>query len=251
VHEWGDPARPTIVCVHGVTGHGKRFARLARERLTRRFHVLAPDLRGHGHSSWEPPWTLEQHVADLLESVPVDARLWVGHSFGGRLLLELAASTPARLDRAVLLDPVIWVPPPIALHEAEALRADVSFATVDEAVDARLALGMEDAVPRELLAEDFRAHLQLESDGRLRFRYCRSAAIAAYGEMARTPPDTSLQRPIRIARAVQSRVCPPELVQAYRELAGDLLSVVELPGGHHPMWEAPRETADEIERFLA
>ena len=69
--------------------------------------------------------------------------------------------------------------------------------------------------------------------------------------MARTPPDTPFQCPIRIARAVQSRVCPPELVEAYQELAGDLLSVSELAGGHHPMWEALGDTADEIERFLS
>ena len=56
LHEWGSADAPPVVCLHGVTSHGARFAHLA-ERLSG-FRVLAPDLRGHGRSGWEPPWRL-------------------------------------------------------------------------------------------------------------------------------------------------------------------------------------------------
>ena len=46
LHEWGDPDAPAVVCLHGVTGHGERYRRLA-ERWPG-FRVIAPDLRGHG-----------------------------------------------------------------------------------------------------------------------------------------------------------------------------------------------------------
>ncbi len=78
VHEWGDPAAPPLVCLHGVTAHGRRFRRLAEERLARRFHVLAPDLRGHGRSGWEPPWNIATHAGDLLETVAVERASWLG-----------------------------------------------------------------------------------------------------------------------------------------------------------------------------
>ena len=58
-HEWGDPSAPPVVCLHGVTGHGLRFRRLAEERLADRFHVVAADLRGHGHSTWDEPWDID------------------------------------------------------------------------------------------------------------------------------------------------------------------------------------------------
>lgn len=211
--------------------------------------MIAPDLRGHGRSGWEPPWSLEQHLEDLLESVPADARLWVGHSFGGRLVLELTARDPGRLDRAVLLDPALWVPPHYALEQAEAARADRSYASVDEAVDLRIA-ETDLAAPRELVEEDFRAHLEEGGDGRLRLRYCRSAVVAAYGELSRVPPQQHLQVPLLVARARDAEVCPPFLVEAYRETVGELLESVELPGGHVVMWDAFDETAAAIEGFL-
>ena len=110
VHEWGDADAPPLVCLHGVTGHGERFKQLAEDRWAASFRVIAPDLRGHGQSGWEPPWTFSTHVADLIETIDalgIEQADWVGHSFGGRLVLELAAAHPERVRSAVLLDPAI------------------------------------------------------------------------------------------------------------------------------------------------
>src|SRR5919201_292742 len=99
LHEWGDPAAPPVVCVHGLNAHGRRFRKLAEERLATRFRVLAPDLRGHGSSDWEPPWTIATHAHDVLETLDaagIRRAPFVGHSFGGRLLLELAVLDPHR-----------------------------------------------------------------------------------------------------------------------------------------------------------
>src|SRR3954451_8383793 len=107
VYEWGD-GQP-VVCLHGVTGHGRRYERFA-ERWP--FRIVAPDLRGHGNSGHEPPWTFGTYVADLIETIDdlgIERPDWVGHSFGGRLVLELAAAHPERVRKAVLLDPGIQV----------------------------------------------------------------------------------------------------------------------------------------------
>ena len=50
LHAWGDVTAPPVVFLHGLNAHGRRFRRLAEERLADRFHVLAPDLRGHAGS---------------------------------------------------------------------------------------------------------------------------------------------------------------------------------------------------------
>jgi lipase len=156
LHTWGDPDARAVVCLHGITAHGRRFRRLAEERLAGPFHVLAPDLRGHAHSEPEPPWTIATHLHDVLETLDdagVGPAVWLGHSFGGRLVLEAAAVVPHRVERAILLDPAIQLLPHVALDFAEQERMPPSFATPAEAVQARLDW---DAPPREDVEEDVR-----------------------------------------------------------------------------------------------
>ena len=68
VHEWGPSAGRPLLCLHGITSWGGRFRGLAEKRLDE-FHVFAPDLRGHGVSDWEPPWSLGSHVADIVDTL--------------------------------------------------------------------------------------------------------------------------------------------------------------------------------------
>jgi lipase len=229
--------------------HGRRFRRLAEDRLARRFRVLAPDLRGHGRSGWEPPWTLAQHVADIRETLAaagVERTTVIGHSFGGRLTLELTAAGIAK--RSVLLDPVVWVPPAIALERAEHQRPDRSFANEEEARDDRALLSP--LAPRELIDEEFREHLVPGEDGRLRFRYSQSAVVAAYGELAQRPPAWELlQVPTLLVVGADTDVTLPAVVNALRSELADL-EVVTVPGRHVVLWDAYEETAGAIERFL-
>src|ERR671922_520875 len=160
LHEWGDRSAPPLVCLHGVTGHGRRFRRLAEERLARRFRILAPDLRGHGFSEWEPPWTIATHLADVLETVTaagVESAAWLGHSFGGRLILELAALEPERVERAPLPDPAIDLLPHVGFDQAEDQRRERVFESVEEAIEARLE--GNPATPRSFVEEEAREHL--------------------------------------------------------------------------------------------
>ena len=254
MHEWGPADAQAVVCLHGVRAHGRIFRKLAEERLAARFRVLAPDLRGHGRSEWEPPWSNGTHLADLLETVEragVDEAVFVGHSFGGRLVLELAAREPERVRRAVLLDPAIWVPPPVALDGAEGERADRSFASSQEALERRVVTSRLLHTPHELLEEEMREHLRLCDDGRYRYRYCQSAVVAAYAEMAHPPPPFERVR-VRtlLVHGADTDVVPEVLVEVVRDGLGDLVEIVVVPGGHHVLWDAFAQTAAAIEAFL-
>jgi lipase len=252
VHEWGDGAAPAVVCVHGVSAHGRRFRKLAEERLAARFHVFAPDLRGHARSEWEPPWNLETHLDDLLETVDelgVGACPWVGHSFGGRLVLELAAREPERLTAAVLLDPAIQILPHVGFDFAQESAKDHSFATHDEAVEARLTSGSP--TPRAFVEDDARDQLAPSPDGRLRWQYARAAVAAMYGEICREPPPpTALAGlPVLLVHAEQFGLVREEQLEEYARML-DEIEVVGVPGGHVVYWDAYEETADAVETFL-
>lgn len=233
-----------------MSAHGARFANLAAHGLADDFHLVAPDLRGHGHSTWDPPWSIEQHLDDLLASVPADAKLWVGHSFGGRLVLELAHRFPDRVQRAVLLDPALWVPPPIALERADGLPNERAYESVTAALEARQDLGTFAPDAQAAAKVDLEEHLVAGDDGLYRYRYCRNAAIAAFSELASSPPSARLTVPVLIVRADRSEVCPPELVHAYRSVARDMLSSESVTSGHTVMWEAPVATNEAISSFF-
>jgi lipase len=253
VHEWGDPSGRPLVCLHGVNAHGRRFRRLAEERLARTFRVLAPDLRGHGFSEWEPPWTIATHVHDVLETLD-DASIrraaFVGHSYGGRLVLELAALDPDRVERAALLDPALQILPHVGLDFAERERWDNSYASPEEAVAERL--GSDPSAPRTFVEEDAAEHLVRHKDGRYRFRYCQSAVVAMYGELCTPPPPPeTLRMPALLLYAERFGLVREEQLDAYRTALGDRLELVAVPGGHIVYWDAYDQTADAVERFLA
>jgi lipase len=251
VHEWGNPVGRPVVCMHGVTAAGTRFKRLAEQRLGR-FRILSLDLRGHGESEWEPPWTFETLVGDVtetLDAIGVEKAAFVGHSLGGRLVLELADVEPERIERAALLDPAIQIFPHVALDQAEGQRHEVVYADLEEAVQERLSWNPQ--APRRLIEEALAEELAKLPDGRFRPKYCRAAAVAIYGELAAPPPDAStLTIPTMLLYAPEYGLVREEQVQLYRDALGDLLSVIEVPGLHVVMWDAFEETGAALSEFL-
>jgi lipase len=250
LHEWGDAGAPRVVCLHGVRNHGGHFASLAR-RLPD-FHVLAPDLLGHGSSSYEPPWDISTHCDAIVETVGASPAALVGHSFGGRLAFELAARAPKLVRKLVLLDPAILLPGHVALAAAENARADKSYVSFDELIGLRYDESQLQRAPRNLVTDDLASHVALDDDGRYRYRYCQSAVVAAYGEMASPPPRfEDVRVPTLLVLGESSYLPYDHLLDAHRAALGDLLEVVDVPGGHSVLWDALDETTAAVSTFLA
>jgi lipase len=250
VREWGDRDAPPVVCLHGVQAYGGRFRRLAEERLASRYHVMAPDLRGHGQSPREAPWTLKAHLEDVLE-IADEPAVWIGHSFGGRLVAELMAAQPDLVQRAVFLDPALTVPPDYAqfLSDQE-LAQDLSFESEEEAIGAGLA-GRPQPVSEDVLRQ-VREQVEEGADGRFRFAYSPKAVAAGFLECAAPPaPWHHAGIPALIVAGLLSKFLSVGEVEIYRSGLGDDLHLVVVPSGHSVLWDAFDETAEAIERFLA
>ena len=88
---------PALVLVHGGSARWQHWLPLATD-LASTTHVFAPDLRGHGRSSWMPhQYRLVDFAADLeafLEGVVRSRSVLVGHSLGGEVALIVAANRP-------------------------------------------------------------------------------------------------------------------------------------------------------------
>jgi lipase len=247
--EWGAQGAPRIVCLHGVRNHGRHFAPLAAELPG--YHVVALDLLGHGDSPWEPPWDIGAHLDAIVETVGARESVLIGHSFGGRLAFELAARAPKLVPKLVLLDPAILLPGHVALAAAENARSDKSYVSFDELIERRYDESQLHFAPRELVVEDLASHVETSDDGRVRYRYCQSAVVAAYGEMASHPPSFEAVRvPTLLVLGERSYLPYDHLLDAHRAALGDLLELVVVPGGHSVLWDALDETAEAIADFL-
>jgi lipase len=249
VHTWGDDGAPPVVCLHGVTGSGRHFEQLAA-RLAPPFRVLAPDLLGHGDSPREPPWRVQDHLAALEDAVG-EARVWLGHSFGGRLAFEHAARNPGGVDRLVLLDPAILLPGHVGLWAAENARPERVYRTFEEALERRYVESQLHEAPRGLVEAELRAHMVEDEDG-WRYRYTQAAVVTAYSEMAAQPPGfADVRVPTLVVLGADSYLPYDHLLAAHRDALGDLLEITTVPGGHTVLWDALDETADAIAAFLS
>ncbi len=102
-----EPARGTIVCIHGAGGQAEQW-KFQIEHFSKHYRVIVPDLRGHGQS--EQPrsaYSLEEFLWDftqMLEALAVpDPFLLMAHSFGGPIALTFAAAQPQRVSKLVLI----------------------------------------------------------------------------------------------------------------------------------------------------
>jgi len=117
--DWGNPTAPPLILLHGGRDHCRNWDWVA-ERLRHDWHVIAPDLRGHGDSQWSADgfYAMPGYVYDLAQLVhqqrlaPVTI---VAHSLGGNIALRYAGLYPEDVKALVAIEGL--GPSPRALAE--------------------------------------------------------------------------------------------------------------------------------------
>jgi 2-hydroxy-6-oxonona-2,4-dienedioate hydrolase len=101
----GDESKPTLLMLHGITGHAEAYARNLRSH-GEHFSCWAIDFIGHGYSA-KPDHPLEvKHYVDqvrkFMDAIGVDKAYITGESLGGWTAARLAIEHPERVERVVL-----------------------------------------------------------------------------------------------------------------------------------------------------
>lgn len=193
--DWGNADKPLMLLVHGGRDHCRSWDWVALA-FCDRFHVVAPDLRGHGQSDWARGTeysTLEvfTDLAVLLDQIDRFPVTIIGHSFGGTAAAWYAGTYPERVAAFIGADCIGTMfsrmdthRPPIEeqLKSRVAKLAELtakpppSVSSVEEAF--RRHRERHPAV-REDIARSFVEHgLRRDEDGRYRWRYDPMFALA-------------------------------------------------------------------------
>jgi len=106
--DWGNPTRPPLLMLHGGRDHCRNWD-WAAAALRDEWHIIAPDLRGHGDSQWstDGSYTMAGYIYDLAQLVhqqrlaPVTI---VAHSLGGQVALRYAGIYPDTVARLVAIE---------------------------------------------------------------------------------------------------------------------------------------------------
>jgi pimeloyl-ACP methyl ester carboxylesterase len=222
--DWGNDGAPPLILVHGGRDHCRSWDVIARA-LQPHFHVIAPDLRGHGDSDWTRggSYALSEYVYDLTRLVRAIAAprvTLVGHSMGGMVSLIYSGSFPDRVAALVVLDGVTvlpgakkapphervakWVDQLDALHD----RAPRRYATIEDAATQMQAHNKR--LSRELALHLARHGAKRNADGTYGWKFDPAQRASA---PQRLWPDDHV--------ALWSRIsCPTLLVNAEESFLG-------------------------------
>ena len=106
--DWGNPEAPPLILLHGGRDHCRNWDWVA-ERLRADWHIIAPDLRGHGDSEWpsDGHYTMAGFIYDLAQLIhqqklaPVTI---IAHSLGGNIALRYAGVFPNAVASLVAIE---------------------------------------------------------------------------------------------------------------------------------------------------
>ncbi len=112
--DWGNEGAPPLLLIHGGRDHCRNWDWVA-ERLRHDYHIIAPDLRGHGDSAWAvgSSYALGDFVYDIAHLVKqkTDAPVSIiSHSMGGAISLLYTGSFPETVKKLAVIEGIIMSP---------------------------------------------------------------------------------------------------------------------------------------------
>jgi pimeloyl-ACP methyl ester carboxylesterase len=106
--DWGNPDAPPLILLHGGRDHSRSWDWTA-QALRDKWHVIAPDLRGHGDSDWSPDGDYGSlanlyDLAQLIHQLRLAPVTIVAHSYGGNIALRYAGTFPENVRKLVAIE---------------------------------------------------------------------------------------------------------------------------------------------------
>lgn len=102
-----------LVMIHGASS-SSRFFEAQFDQLSKRFRVIAPDLRSMGqseHVTNMPATAWVDDIGELLDQLEIDSVHLLGFSLGSRVVMRYTIDHPERVRSIVVTNPIIAITP--------------------------------------------------------------------------------------------------------------------------------------------
>lgn len=238
----------TLVLVHGQTQDYRAWTPQI-ERFSRRFKVVAYDLRGHGlSSSPRSGYGIEDHVKDLvalLDALGLKEVTLMGHSLGGGVSIGLALEMPPRVKALILVSPhVPGFKVPRGVHVFPNVEGMIKKGKVDEAID----LLMESELFKELSKRGSAAQLLRKIMSEHKWVWMKSA------ERKREPDYLSrlgeVKKPLLVIVGEKDHPVFKQIADEIVKRAAHSVRIMLPNCNHQPHLEDPRTFNDFVMTFL-
>lgn len=257
--EWKQGSEPLLL-LHGLADHALVWSSLA-EYIAESYHIIAPDMRGHGESSKpEDDYTFASAIADL--EALMDYLGWssahiIGHSWTGKLAPIWAKQHPERFRSMVLVDPIfIWKMPsllkvtfPLLYRVLPFLKGMGPFESYEDAEQKVRQLSQyQDWTP--LQQQIFQASIEQKPDGFWGSKFTVAARDGTF-------EDVMLVAGLTVPIHIPTLFVQPEKgvnrqdwqLKPYKTYLKNL-QVCQVPGNHWPFLVAPEEFNQAVAAFL-
>ncbi|MBB3605573.1 pimeloyl-ACP methyl ester carboxylesterase [Mycolicibacterium sp. BK556] len=242
-----------LVFLHGYGLNGRAYLRLLSRLGGLGFTVIAVDAAGHGRTPTLPAATTLEDRVDLtlraLDVLGIDKAVFLGHSMGGRMIVDLAARAPERVLAAVLLNAAAGAPFDESIAPGRRSPRAIAARLVAAAVDAQ-------GDPRGLSTAELVGYARLMTgvltrNARAPLGLTRALrALLGSGDFAAklaTMRDHAV--PTIVVHGERDGVVPFDNAYDMAERADASLYCV--PGAHHSwMLAHPRQAADMMRQLL-
>ncbi|MEZ0539867.1 alpha/beta fold hydrolase [Fibrella arboris] len=125
--EVGDPAATPLIIVHGIFGSSDNWLTISKTIAAQGYRVILPDQRNHGQSPRSDDFSYVDMAADmheLITDLKLDKPVLVGHSMGGKTMMQYVFTYPGTFSNLVIVD---IAPKFYPVHHGEILRGLASI----------------------------------------------------------------------------------------------------------------------------
>lgn len=257
--EWNQGQEPLLL-LHGLGDNAVVWSSLG-DYLAADYHIVAPDMRGHGESTKpDRDYTFESAITDLealMNHLGWSVVHVVAHSWSGKLAVIWARLYPQRLRSMILVDPIfIWKIPgflkvtfPILYRVLPFLKGMGPFANYEEAEQQARRLNQFQGWSA-LQQQVFHAGIEQKPSGSWGSKFTTSARDGIFAEVMQVPGLTvPINTPTLFVQPEKGVNRKDWQLRPYKTYLKNL-QICQVPGNHWPFLTQPEAFNQTVEAFL-